>query len=651
MQPKINNTVRGYQVTHHRLCVDTGDFRRGKIAYRHRNKIGTSSAFLLNEKQDILLYIPRSLGTSCARVDIYSEALGECVFTTRGEWEDVESDNDVYVFHLSKGKLGVGLYFWRVVLDTAVGTLYGRGDKRSLEFTSDPQLAWLLQLSVSDFKHDIPSSIYGGVIYHIFVDRFARGGSVPVSDGAILKSGEWREIPEYPAYPGAPLKNNTFYGGTLWGIIDKLDYIASLGTTAIYLSPIFESVSNHKYDTADYMTVDPMFGGDEALEKLIAEAEGRGIKIILDGVFNHTGADSIYFNRYGRFSTVGAYQSKESPYYEWFDFQNHPNKYTCWWDIEILPRINPDKPKCREYFTGKNGVIRKYSAMGVYGFRLDVADELSDDFIADIKDTLSQLGESMLYGEVWEDASNKIAYDTRKKYYLGKELDGVMNYPVRVGLIDYIMRGEVGKLYYALTDIIDNAPKRIRDAQMNLLGTHDTERILTILGGESSEGKSNDYLVNKRMSTEERKIATDRLKSAYTVLATLPGVPTIFYGDEAGLEGYHDPFNRMPYPWGRENADLLNHYTVIGKIRREHEVYREGEFNLLLINRDLLVFSRENSKYVYLTVFNNSKNRQEIEFDNTAIAEIHSERGKSFILSPGSAEVYRLKHKTTVSIK
>lgn len=192
-------------------------------------------------------------------------------------------------------------------------------------------------------------------------------------------------MPEYPAYPGAPLKNNRFYGGTLLGIIDKLEYIRSLGVDTIYLSPIFDAASNHKYDTADYMSVDSMFGGEKAFKALIKKAHEYGIGIILDGVFNHTGSDSIYFNKYGHYKTLGAYQSKKSKYYSWYDFKNYPDEYTAWWGIDILPRIHPDKPDCRKYFVGKDGVIAKYASMGIDGFRLDVADELSDDFIAEIK--------------------------------------------------------------------------------------------------------------------------------------------------------------------------------------------------------------------------------------------------------------------------
>ena len=379
-----------------------------------------------------------------------------------------------------------------------------------------------------------------------------------------------------------------------------------MGVTDIYLSPIFESVSNHKYDTADYLRVDPTFGGEEAFVDLINDARAYGIGIILDGVFNHTGADSIYFNKFNNYNSVGAYQSQSSKYYEWFDFKSHPDDYTCWWGIEILPRINPDKPSCREFFVGEGGVIDKYSKLGIHGFRLDVADELSDDFISSIKARLVKNNpDAVLYGEVWEDASNKIAYGVRKRYYLGRELDGVMNYPVRTGIIDYIKNRKVDTLEYALTDIIDNAPECVANMQMNLLSTHDTERIITVLGADSSSGKENSVLQKLKMSNAERENAIKKVKNAFTVLFTIPGIPSIFYGDEAGLEGYSDPFNRLPFPWGREERELVCHISSLGNLRK-YKVYKNGKFKLLHLSPELLVFQRYDARSNYVTIINNS---------------------------------------------
>ena len=594
----------------------------GKVTFAHGEKYGSSSAFEIGKASKIRILLPRLLGVVSVSVRIFNESLDKEEHRLNAYWSDSVKECDAYEIDFDPDDIGVGLYFFFVEIDSQCGRLYGYKRGSELIFSPDYSTHSWYQLSVSDFKYKKSDNNLGGIIYHIFVDRFNKGGVVEAKPGTVTDD-DWHTIPEYPLYPGAPLKNNHFYGGTLWGIIEKLDYLTSLGVSTIYLSPIFDAASNHKYDTGDYMTVDSMFGGEEALRELIAKAKEKGIGIILDGVFNHTGSDSLYFNREGNYNTVGAYQSKKSEYFSWYDFQEYPDKYTCWWGIDILPRIHPDKPSCRKYFVGKNGVIGKYAALGIDGFRLDVADELSDDFISEIKKTLDRYNKhSVLYGEVWEDGSNKIAYDVRKKYFLGKELDGVMNYPVRKGIIDFLTQGRHEALEYALTDIINNAPTKVRNMQMNLLGTHDTERILTVLGGERPEGRSNEYLSKKKMNDLERGIAKRRLRMAYAILATVPGIPAIFYGDEVGLEGYHDPFNRMPYPWGREDHKLINYFRSVGRIRRDNKVYKEGEFELLYIDSNTLVFERYDEKYSYITFVNNTKQSSSVEFSSKAEALI-----------------------------
>ena len=616
----------------------------GKVSFAHGDKYGSSSAYEISEAAKIRIQLPRLLGVVSASVSVFNESLEHKLLTLSASWCDFRKGHDFYEVELDLKSLGVGLYFFNIEIITQCGRLYGCKSGTDLTFSTEYNRYALYQLSVSDFKYSKSDNKLGGVIYHIFVDRFNKGGDVAPKKGTVTDD-DWHTIPEYPLYNGAPLKNNHFYGGTLWGVASKLDYIKSLGANTIYLSPIFDAASNHKYDTGDYMTVDSMFGGEEALINLIAKAKELGIGIILDGVFNHTGSDSIYFNREGNYDTQGAYQSPKSKYYSWYDFKNYPDKYTCWWGIDILPRIHPDVPNCRRYFVGKGGVIDKYAALGVDGFRLDVADELSDDFIAAIKKRLNAHNrKSVLYGEVWEDGSNKIAYDVRKKYFLGQELDGVMNYPVRTGIIEFLTSGKTDALMYALTDIVNNAPERVRNMQMNLLGTHDTERILTVLGGEHSEGRSNEYLSKKKMNDLERGLAKRRLRMAYTILATVPGIPAIFYGDEAGLEGYHDPFNRMPYPWGHEDHNLIKHFRQLGKIRQENDVYKEGDFELIFLNSEALVFARHDDEYSYITFVNNSKQTKRVEFSALATALVLADKleKKEFDLPAYTAQIFKI---------
>ena len=623
----------------------------GKVTFAHGDKVSSSSAFEISEAAKIRILLPRILGVVSASVRIFSEDLKKEIAYVGCSWSDVKNECDVYEALIDTHSVGIGLYFFMLELDSQCGRLYGYKAGENLVFSDKYATDSLYQLSVSDFKYGKSEGKLGGIIYHVFVDRFNKGGECGAKPGTVVDD-DWRVIPEYPAYPGAPLKNNHFYGGTLWGVADKLDYFKSLGVNTLYLSPIFDAASNHKYDTGDYMTVDSMFGGDKAFENLILKAKEKGIGIILDGVFNHTGSDSMYFNREGNYDSLGAYQSQKSDYYDWYDFQSYPDKYTCWWGIDILPRIHPDKPACRKYFVGKGGVIEKYARMGIDGFRLDVADELSDDFISQIKKKLNHYNkESVLYGEVWEDASNKIAYDVRKKYYLGSELDGVMNYPVRKGIIDFLTVQDPSALIYALTDVINNAPARISNMQMNLLGTHDTERILTVLGGERSEGRSNEYLSKKKMNDLERGTAKRRLRMAYTILATVPGIPAIFYGDEAGLEGYHDPFNRMPYPWGREDYNLIGYYKRIGQIRRKNDVYKEGEFKLLYVDANTLAFERFDDEHAFITFVNNSSQNKKVEFSSMTCAlcqSVDTSEAMSFDLPAYTAQIFKTKRDSCI---
>jgi glycosidase len=352
-----------------------------------------------------------------------------------------------------------------------------------------------------------------------------------------------------------------------------------------------------------------MFGSDEALDSLIIEAKRRGIHIILDGVFNHTGSDSVYFKKKGKYDTVGAYQSKDSEFYDWYNFRKYPNDYECWWNVEILPRVMSDNESYKKFIMGKGGVVEKWMNKGIAGFRLDVADELSDSFLESFNSKVKSVKpDGIIYGEVWEDASNKIAYNTRKSYFNGKELDSVMNYPLKDAIIDYIVNGNSSTFVNVCTELYSHYTKDAANLLMNVLGTHDTERILTVLAGEKSSSYTNKELSTRKLSDEERAKAVRKLKIAYTLIATMPGIPCIFYGDEAGMEGYRDPFNRKPYPWGREDNSLIEHYKKIGKIRNDEPIYKEGLIKIIECNENVLAFARYDSKDKFiLTIVNRSE--------------------------------------------
>lgn len=536
---------------------------------------------------------------------------------------------------LSYGR-GLFYYVYRVESESTY-FLAAADDAPVLEKSEHSHKKTQLLYYVKDNHPESP--IVGGTMYHIFVDRFCRSGKSQPCEGTILNPDWENGIPQYAKKPGDPVDNNMFFGGDLWGVAEKLDYIASLNVNCIYLSPIFKAASNHKYDTSDYLRVDEAFGGDEALKHLVEEAKKRGISVILDGVFNHTGADSLYFNKFGKFGDGGAYHSTESPYYKWYTFRKYPDEYECWWGVTILPRVRADEPSYRHFIYDE--VVPKWMSFGIAGFRLDVADELSDHFLSGFSWKVKGLrSDAVIYGEVWEDASNKIAYDERKRYFQGGELDSVMNYPLRDALIAYLRDGDDRAMRAVLIMLYGHYPTRSANLLMNLLGTHDTERILTRLAGDDFRNPLNEELATKRLSAEARQRGITQLKLAYAVAATVPGVPCIYYGDEAGMEGYRDPFNRMPYPWGKEETELVAWYRKFGALRREHTVFAHGDIDLHVCTPDILAYSRFEGNQSVLVVINRSDCAYELATGADLIYLFGTESTGDMQLPPMSASIY-----------
>lgn len=536
-----------------------------------------------------------------------------------------------------------GLFYWKFRLDTPYGALY---TSRDGSVTSDAGTVSSAQLTVYESGMYVPERFRGGMMYQIFVDRFFDGGVPITPDKGKIRNPDWENgIPQYAPVPGQPLANNEFFGGNMWGVAEKLDHIASLGVDTLYLCPIFEAASNHKYDTGDYMKIDRMFGGEAAFDHLISECRARGMKLILDGVFNHTGADSRYFNKFSNYRSVGAYNSKESRYYDWYDFEEYPDKYNCWWGVKILPAVKSEEPSYREFICGEDGVIRHYLRRGIDGWRLDVADELSDVFLDELKAAArAEKPDSLVLGEVWEDASNKIAYDKRRRYFRGKQLDSVMNYPLKVAIIDYILGGDCTKLRETAKELWSHYPTSVNHVLMNFLGTHDTERILTVLADADTQTMTNGELAGFKLNTKQRRLAKKRLKLAWTLLTAFPGIPCIYYGDEAGMEGGRDPFNRMPYIWGHEDRELLAFYRRIGAIRRSEPLFANGDLNIIDTgSRQQFMLTREYEGRVLAAAVNLSDDRWEIEFEKTPKRLLgRGVCGTTAILEPFSAEYFVL---------
>lgn len=562
-------------------------------------------AFSVGEEVVFSLFIPRAVGAGGAILRLYSDEAAAREFSLT--FSDCQGGVDRYDLRLSLKEIGVGYYTYRFILLCGTDVFFSHSeDGVSVRFSREEGAPF--RLTVYRGTLDVPSWLSGGVIYHAFVDRFAPGGGEK-KQGAIYHASSDEPILQYPEYPGAPVANNEFYGGTLYGIAQKMPYLRSLGVTVLYLSPIFLSPSSHKYDTSDYAVVDGGFGGEAGLCALLRAAKAAGVRVLLDGVFNHTGADSIYFNKFGNFPTLGAYQSVESPYYPWFSFEHFPDKYDCWWGVTILPKLRLDRADVQDYFLGEGGVLHRYFALGVDGMRLDVADELPDSFLDRLHDTVKREvpGGGALIGEVWENAAEKIAYGKRRHYFQGGQLHSVMNYPMRTAILSFVKGGDSAGFYRVARELWSSYPRPVAHALMNVLSTHDTERTLTVLGGESGEGHSYAELATMKMTKEERTRAKELLKMASAMQYTVYGIPSLYYADEAGSEGYRDPFCRRPYPWGKEDTDLLAHYRALGALRSLPALKR-GDFTLLDAPSGCVYYRRGRGKSAIFAFFNRSQN-------------------------------------------
>lgn len=509
-----------------------------------------------------------------------------------------------------------GLYFYHFDYDGAWGRgsvcLVGDG-AGAVANANSPREEW--QLTVYDKNYQTPDWLKGGLIYQIFPDRFYNSGAPKenVPADRILRSDTENQPYFRPDGEGV-VRNNDYFGGDLRGIEEKLPYLESLGVTCIYLNPIFEAHSNHRYNTADYSKIDSLLGTQTDFESLCAEAQKRGIRIILDGVFSHTGDDSLYFNRENRYPTLGAYNSAASPYYTWYSFYDYPNGYKSWWGFETLPEVDEESPAYLEFITGENGIVRKWLRAGAAGWRLDVADELPDVFIdALARAAKAEKEDALVLGEVWEDATTKWAYGVRRRYLLGGQLDSVMNYPFANAILSFARDGIAEQFCTSVMQIVENYPKPALDVMMNHIGTHDTERAITKIAGESAEYRDREWQSAKALTDAEYKRGEALLKLAAVLQYTLPGVPSVYYGDEAGLQGYKDPFNRGCYPWERENQALLAFYRQLGGLRRGLPCLKDGTIAFLSSVLGCTAFVRENGTEAILVIAN--RNEQEIAYN------------------------------------
>ena len=502
---------------------------------------------------------------------------------------DAKGAYDIFAGSFSLPQTGLYFYYFRIFTPQNSFRLFKYGNDTNME---DGAL-WQVSCVPADFT--TPDWAKGATIYQVFPDRFCKSGDCDLTGKLkpYTVHSSWNDDVDWRPTAEGKVLNNDFFGGNFRGITEKMDYIASLGTTILYLNPIGKSFSSHRYDTGDYKTPDPMLGTLGDFKSLCEAAHARGIKVILDGVYSHTGSDSLYFNREGHFIGEGAYNSKTSPYYSWYQFHNWPNDYKSWWGFDTLPTINKMDPAFMDYIiTGKDSVVAHWLNLGADGFRLDVADELPDAFLAIMKKRIREIKpDALLMGEVWEDASNKVAYGVRRRYFVDGELDSCMNYPFRTAIINFMRGFDSGSaLKETVMTIAENYPPQVLHCNMNHLGTHDTPRILTALV-DDYEGPRQE-MAQRRLSRNQLEVARERLLMASFLQYTLPGSPSLYYGDEALMEGGKDPFNRRPYPWGKEDQKLREHFRRLGALRKAEEALRLGDIGFFQAGDKHLGYTR-----------------------------------------------------------
>lgn len=481
------------------------------------------------------------------------------------------------------------------------------------------------RITVYDAGYETPAWFKEGVCYQIFPDRFRRSSweDFHARLGAHAALGRrarvherWSEAPLTTPPPGRDdYEPDDYFGGDLNGIREKLDYIASLGVTCLYLNPVFSAASNHRYNTADYLAIDPLLGTEADFALLCREARARGIRIMLDGVFSHTGSDSIYFNKEGSYGEhSGAYRDPDSPYRAWYSFLEYPEQYECWWGFPTLPNVRELTPSYIDFIAGENGVLAHWAGLGATSWRLDVADELPDQFIRILRKRVKAIDpEGVLLGEVWDEPSAKTGPEGRRGYVNGDELDSVMNYCFTDAVIAFLTgRTDAFAFADALAFLREQYPKPFYDAALNLVSSHDVVRAATALSGAPSRhALTRAQQAAYAPAPEDAARGRLRLLLATAIQTALPGVPCLYYGDEAGLTGMGDPFNRAAFPWGAEDTALLDGIRRLLTLRKKNAALRNGRCRMGALSGELFCIVRYTDTSAALLLVNRSETKQQ----------------------------------------
>ena len=472
---------------------------------------------------------------------------------------------------------------------------------------------------------DVPDWAKGAMMYHVFVDRYRRSEELkkePMPRRKIHK--DWNESPVIGPNENGDW-NVDFHCGDLKGISKTIKCIKKLGVDIIYLSPVVRSQSTHRYDASDYMNVDPYAGTNELLKELCEKAHKKGIKVILDAVFNHTGSDSIYFNQYGTFNSIGAYQVEydenykgmKSPYSDFYKKYCHYGEhgFEYWWGMTNLPVCDGNSKHWIDFICGVGGVIDTWFKLGIDGLRLDVADELTDNFIEKIHMAVKRnKSDGFILGEVWKNPMRM----GRGYISSAKGMHSVMNYLLVDALIRYYKYSDTWKLVGVLKEIFAEYPTETIQTLMNFTSTHDMSRPIEVFGcndfqqyGEWAWNLINDspeWVRNHKITRDEYKYGKMTYKSYCFALAFLPGIFSTFYGDEVGTKGIGNLANRAPYPWGHRDKDLLKFFRMLGKIRKEQVFLRTAEFRVIKITEQQFVFERYNKNEKMIVVVSRTHN-------------------------------------------
>jgi len=456
------------------------------------------------------------------------------------------------------------------------------------------------------------------VYYYIFPERFRNGdpgndpqpGPGTFRDGSVELHRDWLEKPYRPhSGDGSDDRyGNDFYGGDLQGITQKLDYIAGLGANTLYLTPIFSAASNHKYDTADYRNVDLHFGGNAAFEQLVREARKRGMRIVLDTSLNHSGSDSIYFDRYAKHPGIGAFDGAkihaESPYAGWYRFdptgRDADHQYHGWAGSQDLPELDKSAPGYRDFaYRNADSIMKLWLDRGASGWRMDVAPWIGDDFWREWRNAVkSHRADALTVCETQFESS---------KFLLGDEFDSTMNYVFRNAVEAFANGGDARTIYRNIELLRETYPPQAFFALMNLLSTHDSARALHDFGYRDDNA-----------GAEQIALAKQRLRLAVFFQMTFPGAPTVFYGDEVGVTGGEDPYNRVTYPWadlgGKPDLALRDEFKRLIHLRREHAVLRHGSIDApLYIDEHVIVLLRNDGAEHAVVAINNDSSAHEVE--------------------------------------